>query len=155
MLSRVREPGTAPDAGGDTASGLVRLEAGFEGTLQPRGNRLRIHVTDTAGTPVEATRVSVSLWMPGHGHGAPAPAVTREARGDYLATVDFTMPGTWTVTIQVDTEGAGLAAASPASGPPGIAEWLGIAPPRELLGTVFAGEPRWSGGPFAKAQEYW
>ncbi|ATB43488.1 hypothetical protein CYFUS_008968 [Cystobacter fuscus] len=99
------EPGTAPDAGGDTASGLVRLEAGFEGTLQPRGNRLRIHVTDTAGTPVEATRVSVSLWMPGHGHGAPAPAVTREARGDYLATVDFTMPGTWTVTIQVDTEG--------------------------------------------------
>jgi hypothetical protein len=40
-----------------------------------------------------------------HGHGAPAPAVTRQARGDYLATVDFTMPGTWTVTIQVDTQG--------------------------------------------------
>ncbi|WP_222841918.1 FixH family protein [Cystobacter ferrugineus] len=99
------EQGTSPDAGRDTASGLVRLEAGFEGTLQLRGNMLRIHVTDTAGTPVEATRVSVSLWMPGHGHGAPAPAVTREARGDYLATVDFTMPGTWTVTIQVDTEG--------------------------------------------------
>jgi nitrogen fixation protein FixH len=98
-------PGTSPDAGGDTASALVRLEAGFEGTLQPRGNRLRIHVTDTAGTPVEATRVSVNLWMPAHGHGAPAPAVTREARGDYLATVDFTMPGTWTVTLQVDTEG--------------------------------------------------
>jgi nitrogen fixation protein FixH len=86
-----------PDGGGGLA---VSLE--FQGAAMHRvGNVLEVAVAGADGGPVAGAAVLVSLWMPTHGHGAPAPAVTEASPGHYqAAAVDFTMAGTWQVTAR-------------------------------------------------------
>lgn len=53
--------------------------------------------------PVDAARVQVKPWMPDHGHGiSPAPEVSAQGSGEYLAAWRFSMPGSWELTLTVD-----------------------------------------------------
>ena len=70
----------------------------------------RIQVMDGAGTPLSGLTVTVTPYMPDHGHGTPIPAEVTELAdpGQYeVAPVNLWMPGLWEVNIEV-TDGAAL-----------------------------------------------
>ena len=66
-----------------------------------------LEVADAAGKPVDGATLSVTPFMPDHGHGSSVkPTVTREGGGTYDVTnVYLPMPGLWrlTVTVQMPT----------------------------------------------------
>jgi hypothetical protein len=83
------------DAGPDLAVSLHFSSA----PLHRLDNVLEVSVAGRDGGAVPGAQVVVSLWMPAHGHGAPAPVLTELGGGAYRAgTVNFTMAGDWQVT---------------------------------------------------------
>lgn len=83
-----------PDAG----PAMLVVSARFPNALARTGNLLEVTVSDASGATVSAALVVVDLFMPAHGHGAPAPTVTASG-ALFTASVAFTMPGTWEVTV--------------------------------------------------------
>ena len=71
-------------------------------------NTWMIHVMDMAGAGVPGATVTVTPFMPEHGHGSPIdPVLTDEGDGMYMATpISFSMPGIWENTITAN-DGAG------------------------------------------------
>lgn len=76
----------------------LALTAAVSGALSRRGTQIHAAVARD-GAPVADAQVTVSLWMPEHGHGAPAPTATNEGGGEYHLIPTFTMAGLWEVTI--------------------------------------------------------
>lgn len=66
-------------------------------------NAFTFHVTDPAGNPVDGATVSVTPFMPDHGHGSSVkPSVTPKGGGAYDVTnVYLPMPGLWRLTVTV------------------------------------------------------
>lgn len=107
-LLQTHDAGSTADAGTtDAGVSTLSLTAAFETSpLQRTGNRLHAQLS-RAGQPVTGATVTVALWMPAHGHGAPAPSVVEHGGGEYDAhAVTFTMPGTWDVTVTATKDGA-------------------------------------------------
>ena len=71
-------------------------------------NEMTIEVVDAAGRPVEGATLTLTAFMPDHGHGsAAAPVVTDEGAGLY--TVDriyLPMTGVWRLTVKIEMPGA-------------------------------------------------
>lgn len=66
---------------------------------------LGIALSDDGGAVEDAT-LTVTPWMPMHGHGVSEDPVVRGAGGgDYTADFAWSMPGEWEVTIDVDAAG--------------------------------------------------
>jgi hypothetical protein len=93
--------GPGSDAGSTVDAGMLMLDASFENSpLTRTGNMLHIMLMNDQNTGVAGATVTVALWMPTHGHIAPAPTVVDMGSGMYHAeSVDFTMAGTWEVTV--------------------------------------------------------
>ncbi len=93
----------APDGVLHTANGP------FEGTLliepdPPRVGEHRVVLTLDGETSValEGAIVTLSPWMPAHGHGSSAVDAVEEAPGLYVAEpVRLTMPGIWQLRVHV------------------------------------------------------
>lgn len=66
-------------------------------------NQWVLHVDDTNGVAVTGASVTVTPFMPDHGHGSPVRTVVSELRGgDYRASeLFFSMPGYWQTRVQV------------------------------------------------------
>ncbi len=64
-------------------------------------NVWKLHVTDASGAAISDAPLSVSPFMPDHGHGSPSvPSVSAETDGDYeIDDLNLFMPGVWRVTI--------------------------------------------------------
>jgi len=93
-------------------AGLAKQTAGalsvklMEATPAPPAklsNALTFHVTDAAGSPVDGATLSVTPFMPDHGHGSSVkPSVTPKGGGAYDVTnVYLPMPGLWRLTVTV------------------------------------------------------
>jgi hypothetical protein len=69
-------------------------------------NQSRLVFTDENGAPVEGLTLSVTPWMPEHGHGsAVTPDVQLEDAGTFTVTnLYLPMPGTW--QLRIDVSGA-------------------------------------------------
>jgi hypothetical protein len=103
----------ASDTRKDTyIAGLSKPTAGalsvklVEATPAPpakQSNTLMLQVVDTAGAPVEGATLSVTPFMPDHGHGSSVkPTVTPKGGGTYEVTnVYLPMPGLWRLTVTV------------------------------------------------------
>lgn len=76
----------------------LALTAAVSGALSRRGTHIHAAVARD-GAAVSDAQVTVSLWMPEHGHGAPAPTATNEGGGEYHIIPTFTMAGLWEVTL--------------------------------------------------------
>jgi hypothetical protein len=65
-------------------------------------NEWTVGIHDTSGMPVDGT-VTISPFMPDHGHGSPTPAtITAMGGGQYdIAGINLSMEGVWTITIAV------------------------------------------------------
>ena len=105
--------------GGDPApfDGTLDVESGaYGGELTPQMaslvvgyNSVSIALVGEAGEPVLGAQVSISPWMPAHGHGSTDVVATEEEPGVYASDeVRFNMSGMWLLRIHVDgSEGEG------------------------------------------------
>lgn len=82
----------APTAVGDVEIALTAAAPVHRGT-----NTFALTTAD------DANNVSVTVWMPSMGHGAPSdPRVVKESGSTYrLEDVVFSMPGTWELKVNV------------------------------------------------------
>jgi hypothetical protein len=71
-------------------------------------NTMTLEVTDASGKPVDGATVTITPFMPDHGHGsARTPVVTPAGGGKYTASeVYFAMAGLWRVTVSVQMPSA-------------------------------------------------
>jgi hypothetical protein len=114
------DSGTAPDCDGAepfvagmtaTTSGsgtTVALAAAAPTPPDVGDNAWTLEVSDASG-PVEGLVVTVTPWMPLHGHGlSPADyAATDQGGGTYaVAPFDLIMPGLWEFTVRLGDDGA-------------------------------------------------
>lgn len=67
-------------------------------------NTWTLMITDGGGAGVEGGTITVTPWMPAHGHGSNSEAVvTADGGGQYTVTpVDLHMAGVWDTTIAID-----------------------------------------------------
>ncbi len=85
----------------DAAEGELTVQA----TLSPSTPKVGVHTMEVhvlrAGQPVEGAVITVTPFMPEHGHGSTdTPHVIESGGGVYRATpVTFIMSGTWEVTV--------------------------------------------------------
>jgi hypothetical protein len=64
---------------------------------------LMFHLQDADQANVEAATITVTPWMPDHGHGIDEePMMTEADDGMYEATWTYSMGGRWEITIDVD-----------------------------------------------------
>lgn len=92
---------------------MLRAEDGpFAGTLtieSPHVGKHRVVLVlneDAEGSaPLEGARVTLSPWMPAHGHGTEDVEVFEEEPGVYVTEdVWFNMPGIWDLRVRVEAE---------------------------------------------------
>lgn len=102
----------APSVAPEPATGSLSVTASVPRTPVTRTqNVLRVHVADALGASVAGASLEVEVTMPAHGHRAAAPTVVELDDGDYeAAPLNFTMAGTWEVTVAVKKEGRAGAA---------------------------------------------
>jgi len=93
-------------------AGLAKQTSGalsvklMEATPAPpakQSNALTFQLTDAAGKPVDDATLSVTPFMPDHGHGSSVkPTITPKGGGTYdVANVYLPMPGLWRLTVTV------------------------------------------------------
>ena len=72
-------------------------------------NTMMLEVLDPGGQPVDGATITVTPWMPDHGHGsAVKPAVTALGGGKYsVANVYLVMAGLWQIKVDVQPAGGG------------------------------------------------
>lgn len=94
---------------GDQGLVKVTIESGDPAPPQVGNNTWMLTITDASGTPIPDATVSVTPFMPVHGHGTPVTSViTPKGSGSYEADkVNFVMPGPWEITIDVTLSGGG------------------------------------------------
>lgn len=73
-------------------------------------NKMTIEVLDGAGKPVDGATITVTPFMPDHGHGsAVKPIVTPSGAGKYaIDKVYLAMAGLWKITVSVQMPGGAL-----------------------------------------------
>lgn len=64
-----------------------------------------VTVRDAQGQPVDGAQVSINAVHPTMGHGGPSGTLTAQGGGNYAARGNFTMMGTWKVTVTVTKTG--------------------------------------------------
>jgi hypothetical protein len=71
-------------------------------------NSWTIEISDASGAPIVGANVTLSGWMPEHGHGLNTiPVATELGAGRYrLEPINLFMPSVWEVTIEVTQPGA-------------------------------------------------
>jgi len=71
-------------------------------------NAWRVAITDLSGAAQSGCALSVSVFMPEHGHSSPVPPVATETEvaGEYAVTgIDLFMPRLWEVTVNATCAG--------------------------------------------------
>lgn len=94
---------------GDEGNVSVVLESSSPAPPSRGNNDWTIQLLDTNGAPISDATVGVTPYMPKHGHGSSVKAViTPLGEGRYeLNPVNFSMAGTWEVTVDVTLAGGG------------------------------------------------
>lgn len=89
-----------------TDPGTLTVRAHTEAASPALGeNVVLVEVDDADGAPLAGAVVTLSSWMPAHGHGSPDEAVVTETSpGHYRAApVTLHMPGTWEITVRAES----------------------------------------------------
>jgi hypothetical protein len=94
---------------GDEGAVSIVLESSEPAPPARGNNDWTIQLLDTASVPISDATVSITPFMPKHGHGSSVPAViTPLGDGRYeLNPVNFPMSGVWEVTVDVALAGGG------------------------------------------------
>jgi hypothetical protein len=73
-------------------------------------NELQIEVMDAGGAPLDGATVTVTPFMPDHGHGSALPPVTKPLGGGKYTVekVYLSMSGLWRLTVSVQMPGGAI-----------------------------------------------
>lgn len=84
------------------AGATFSIASATPSAVQQGLNEWTVGIHDSGGMPVEGT-VTLSPFMPNHGHGSPTPAtITPLGGGQYdIAGINLSMEGVWTITMTV------------------------------------------------------
>ena len=88
------------------APGTLTVRVRTESAAPALGeNVMLVEVDDAEGAPLAGAAVTLSSWMPAHGHGSPdETVVTETSPGHYRAApVTLHMPGTWEITVRAES----------------------------------------------------
>jgi hypothetical protein len=87
----------------------VKIVEANPGPMIKGMNAMNIEIVDANGQPVDGATVTVTPFMPDHGHGSARPVVVKpEGNGRYAVTeIWLSMAGLWTLTISVQPAGGG------------------------------------------------
>lgn len=87
-----------------TDAGLYRLSVGQLPDPAVAGDTtLTVQIADAATDErLTGSTLTVTPWMPDHGHGVHEAPVVTEDSGEYTVTFAYSMPGTWELTFEVD-----------------------------------------------------
>jgi nitrogen fixation protein FixH len=80
-----------------TTTGKLGVAIRWSPTTPIKGSdAVELTILDAVGAPVDGLSVAVVPWMPAHGHGTVAPAITETAPGTFVANpVYLYMSGQW------------------------------------------------------------
>lgn len=87
----------------------VKIVEAMPGPMIKGMNAMNIEIVDANGQPVDGATVTVTPFMPDHGHGSARPVVVKpEGNGKYAVTeIWLSMAGLWTLTVSVQPAGGG------------------------------------------------
>ena len=82
----------------------VAIESATPSVVQQGLNEWTVSIHDASGAPVDGT-VTITPYMPDHGHGSPTLAtITPKGGGDYdISGINLSMRGVWQITIAVQS----------------------------------------------------
>ena len=83
----------------------LKIAATLASSAKSGDNTLNIAVTNAAGKPVTAAKVTARVAMTSMDMGTAFPAVKETGKGHYTSTVSFSMAGPWRVTLKVAAPG--------------------------------------------------
>ena len=83
----------------------LKITAALASPAKSGDNTLGITVTNAAGKPVTAAKVTAQVAMTSMDMGTATPAVKETGKGHYTSTVAFSMAGPWRVTLKVAAPG--------------------------------------------------
>ena len=92
------------EAVGDQGLLVVDLVEMGEQTLQVGSTSWMVSISGVGSEELMGgCDVSVTIWMPDHGHGASSPDVSEQTDGEYAVDdLFFSMGGYWTITMLVE-----------------------------------------------------
>lgn len=87
-----------------TDQGLYELLVSYTPDPPVAGDTtLTVEIHDAASDELlTGATLTVTPWMPDHGHGVSEAPVVVEDAGVYTVTFAYSMPGTWELTFEVD-----------------------------------------------------
>lgn len=96
---------SAPPQPSERTTHTLKITAILASPAKSGDNTLNIAVTNAAGKPVTAAKVTAQVAMISMDMGMAFPAVKETGKGHYTSTVSFSMAGPWRVTLKVAAPG--------------------------------------------------
>lgn len=96
---------SAPPQPSERTTHTLKITAALASPAKSGDNTLSIAVTNAAGQPVTAAKVTAQVAMTSMDMGTDSPAVKETGKGHYTSTVAFSMAGPWRVTLKVAAPG--------------------------------------------------
>ena len=84
---------------------VLKITATLASAAKSGDNTLGITVTNAAGKPVTAAKVTAQVAMTSMDMGTATPAVKEIGKGHYTSMVAFSMAGPWRITLKVAAPG--------------------------------------------------
>lgn len=98
--------GSAATPVASTSSTLVNIKVETNPNPAATGDaEIVLNVTDADGNPIEGATVDLSAQHTGHGGMEMSGVATEQGGGKYAITANFSMSGTWKLTVYVRKEG--------------------------------------------------
>ncbi|HEY2515142.1 MAG TPA: FixH family protein [Polyangiaceae bacterium] len=96
-------------AKGASGAASVTIDSATPSTPIKGNNEWIVSVTDAQGAPLDGLTITVSPFMPDHGHGSSiTPQIAPLGGGKYdITLINLFMPGIWQITLTLATPGDG------------------------------------------------
>lgn len=102
-------PPAAPSVPDPLSSGagakVLKITAVMASPAKTGDNTLNISLTNAAGKPITAAKITAQVGMTSMDMGTTSPDVKEMGKGHYATTVAFNMAGPWRVTLKVIAPG--------------------------------------------------
>jgi hypothetical protein len=95
----------AASSGSVGVAAQMTITAKLHGDPKIGDNMLMIHIVGSDGKPVAGAKITLSVAMTNMDMGTTHPKVSDQGKGDYEASVAFSMAGPWRVAVKVEVAG--------------------------------------------------
>lgn len=101
MQCAMGKAAAAPFSASPVTKTSLKITAKMASPAKSGDNTLDITVTNAAGKPLTAAKITAQVAMTSMDMGTTSPLVKELGKGHYNTTVNFSMSGPWRVTVKV------------------------------------------------------